>query len=105
MHELRIERSVNTHGLLRVSVNFFPNEMQHTIRKLYSTDRKGLNDLDESDELKIYSTDRKGTYRSNELNLPSADRYSAGVLDMSVRDRTDRVAFCPPHYHRPRFFL
>ena len=41
MHELRIERSVNTHGLLRVSVNFFPEEMQHTIRKLYATDRKG----------------------------------------------------------------
>jgi len=38
MHELRIERSVNIHGLLRVSL---PNEMRHTIRKLNSTDRKG----------------------------------------------------------------
>ena len=32
MRELRIERSVNTHSLLRVSVKF--NEMQHTICKL-----------------------------------------------------------------------
>ena len=34
--------------------------MQHTIGKLYSTDRRALNDPDESEELKIYSTDRKG---------------------------------------------
>ena len=60
--------------------------MRCNIRSVNSTPRtaRALNDPDESDELKIYSTDRKGTYGSNELNLPSADRYSAGVLDLSV---------------------
>ena len=47
--------------------------MQRTIRKLYSTDRKGP------------------PYESNELNSPLADRYSAGVLDMGDRPMRARV--------------
>ena len=47
-----------------------------------------LNDPYKSDELKpILRTARalNDPYGSNELNLPLADRYSAGVLDMTVR--------------------
>ena len=87
MHELQIERSVNTHGLLRVSVKSLPNEMQHTIRKLYSTDRKGpltirTNRTNSNSTLRTARA-LNDPYESNELNLPLADCYSAGVLDMS----------------------
>ena len=65
MHELRIERSVNTHRLWVVSL------MRCTIPSVNSTLRiaRALND----------------PYGSNELNLSLADRYSAGVLDMTER--------------------
>ena len=58
MHELRIERSVNTHGLFDL--------MRCNIRSVNSTLRtaRALNDPYQSDELKLFSTDRKGLQRS-----------------------------------------
>ena len=62
--------------------------MQHTIRKLYSTDRKGPLTIctDRTNPNSTLRTARvlNDPYESNELNLPLADRYSAGVLDMSA---------------------
>ena len=62
--------------------------MQHTIRKLYSTDRKGpltirTNRTNSNSTLRTARA-LNDPYESNELNLPLADRYSAGVLDMSA---------------------
>ena len=61
MRELRIERSVNTHGLSLMRCN--ARSVNSTLRAA-----RALND----------------PYGSNELNLPLADRYSAGVLDMGA---------------------
>ena len=58
MHELRIERSLNTHGLFDL--------MRCNIRSVNCTLRtaRALNDPYQSDELKLFSTDRKGLQRS-----------------------------------------
>ena len=85
---------------------FFPsllNEMQHWIRKLYSSDRKGSWRSVRIDELKLYSTDRKGTYDPYELNEPNlrvTDRYDAGVLNMCEGFRRNTLKT-----HRALIFL
>ena len=136
MRELRIERSVNAHGLSLMRCN-----------ALYSPDRQGPQRSGESDELKLYSTVRKGPHRSgrigrtetllsgpqgpspirtnrtnwnstlrtvralndpygsNELNLPLADRYSAGVLDMGVGYEGYRMVFTSFCRHASSAFI
>ena len=98
MHELRIERSINTHRLLRVSVKSGPDEMHHTIRKLYSMDRKGpwRSVRIGRNWNPILRTARalNDPYGSNKLNLPLADRYSVGVLDMTRKKNSRRGKHC-----------
>ena len=58
MHELRIERSVNTHGrevFLSLKDATYDPGVNSTLRAA-----RAFNDPYEPDELKLYSTDRKG---------------------------------------------